>query len=1117
MRTLFFLKFIFFNVSVIFTNAALATPAQQMFNALLKHQCGPQLKIGPARDIYGVSPIVTSPYGSVINDIVHDPVNNITYIAGNFKTVMGQTRKSIAAIDMNTGLLTPFDPSVDGIVQSLSLDTATNRLYAGGSFNTVNDDTTTTNGYIADSTGARDPISPTITGGNVMTSISDAAGGWFIGGSFTTVNGISRNGLARINSDGSLDSTFNPTLTSPNILSLYLAGSDLYIGGSFSNFDGQGISNLARFDIMTDTVNTSWKPVVNGAVRAINKEGNILYIGGDFTTVESSTRYRAAALDVTLNSGMLTSWNPVANNTVYSLLINSGSVYLGGSFYRLNYNPLTTSALFNSSGSEVYNLQVDGQVYTSISDGAGGFYIGGSFTTVNGVSRAGVARINSDGTLNTAFNPGASGTVRALYLNGTTLYIGGSFATFGGQALNKIASYDTATNTVITTWNPNIVGTQVNTIDLDSVNNILYIGGIFTTVNGNARTNLFSISTSSSTPETWAPNPNAEVKSLVVDSTNSLVYLGGNFTTINSIGKNYLAAIPTSSNSATSWTPNPNFYVNSILLNGSNIIAGGSFTQINSVAKSYLAEIPVASNSATAWNPNPDSSVVSLNKPGTKLYVGGNFNFIFTELRKGIAEIDFAVNQNALTSFTGAADANIITVSQSGSLIFAGSSSQGSAGGVVRNNLGSVNNSDGLATNWKPVVKLNQASGPGSSVYGLAFNSAISPTSLFVGGYFLTPGLTFGQISLSTGAAETPPTGTGISNGVYSVLFDNNKLYLGGSFGPTAANGAKGNVAIYDYTAGSIPLEWVAPVQGWVYTLSASTSNKIFIGGGLVKVGNKNVYNLAAFDTSLNTGNLINNWSPKVYGRVYKLLKVGTSLYVGGSFTNIDGSSRSYAAALDTTNNTTPLLAWNPVFNNYVDAMTYDSSNQIMYMGGYFTTVNGASRDRVAGVYTNINTNNQTSLSVTFSASSVVYSLALDGNKLYVAGAFTTIDAISRNRLARITINGDTTGTLDNFNPNLNAYVQGLFINGNQVYVGGAFTTMAGGTVARNRIAVLDKTVDVVNSTNALKWDPNIPTGPSPTAVFSITKNSNNQILFGGSFYNFYGDTRYHFGQVCAF
>ncbi len=66
-----------------------------------------------------------------------------------------------------------------------------------------------------------------------------------------------------------------------------------------------------------------------------------------------------------------------------------------------------------------------GSVQAAIPDGAGGWYIGGTFTSVAGVGRPGLAHLLNDGTLDTAFAPPALGQVRALALDTGRLYVGG--------------------------------------------------------------------------------------------------------------------------------------------------------------------------------------------------------------------------------------------------------------------------------------------------------------------------------------------------------------------------------------------------------------------------------------------------------------------------------------------------------------------------------------------------------------------------------------------------------------------------------------------------------------------------------------------------------------------
>ena len=79
----------------------------------------------------------------------------------------------------------------------------------------------------------------------------------------------------------------------------------------------------------------------------------------------------------------------------------------------------------------------------------GKILIGGEFTTVLGVARNFIARLNSDGTLDTAFNPNANDSVYSIapQADGKIL-VGGLFNganSIGGQTRNRIARLDATT------------------------------------------------------------------------------------------------------------------------------------------------------------------------------------------------------------------------------------------------------------------------------------------------------------------------------------------------------------------------------------------------------------------------------------------------------------------------------------------------------------------------------------------------------------------------------------------------------------------------------------------------------------------------------------------------
>jgi hypothetical protein len=108
---------------------------------------------------------------------------------------------------------------------------------------------------------------------------------------------------------------------------------------------------------------------------------------------------------------------------------------LGGDFTQVapwsgGFAPVDTTTGAVSWGSQ--KARVAGNVSISISDGAGGFYIGGLFTAVGGIARNNVAHILSDGSLDLNFNPNANNQVFTMALSGSNIYLGGDFTTVGG-------------------------------------------------------------------------------------------------------------------------------------------------------------------------------------------------------------------------------------------------------------------------------------------------------------------------------------------------------------------------------------------------------------------------------------------------------------------------------------------------------------------------------------------------------------------------------------------------------------------------------------------------------------------------------------------------------------
>src|SRR5262249_6012375 len=104
-----------------------------------------------------------------------------------------------------------------------------------------------------------------------------------------------------------------------------------------------------------------------------------------------------------------------ANDAVFSVAIQSDAkVLIGGYFTKVNGVNRNRIARLNANGTLDTSFQnglagADSGVYSIAVQTDGKLVIGGLFTTVNGVSRHQIARLNQNGTLDTEFLRGLSG------------------------------------------------------------------------------------------------------------------------------------------------------------------------------------------------------------------------------------------------------------------------------------------------------------------------------------------------------------------------------------------------------------------------------------------------------------------------------------------------------------------------------------------------------------------------------------------------------------------------------------------------------------------------------------------------------------------------------------
>ena len=86
------------------------------------------------------------------------------------------------------------------------------------------------------------------------------------------------------------------------------------------------------------------------------------------------------------------------------------------------------------------------------------FYLGGIFTQVDGQFRTRLARIGYDGRLDLSFRPSASAAVHSIDIHNGVAYIGGAFTTMNGEAHSNIAAVNATTGANIDGFDLGIAG-----------------------------------------------------------------------------------------------------------------------------------------------------------------------------------------------------------------------------------------------------------------------------------------------------------------------------------------------------------------------------------------------------------------------------------------------------------------------------------------------------------------------------------------------------------------------------------------------------------------------------------------------------------------------------------
>lgn len=662
---------------------------------------------------------------------------------------------------------------------------------------------------------------------------------------------------------------------------------------------------------------------------------------------------------------------------VDATVLSGNKLYIGGGFKQVGPTTGSGVPIDPATGVPVPGFpKILGGIFAAIPDGSGGWYIGGTFSSVGGLPRNNIAHVLSDFSVS-PWNPNADGAVYTLLLSGGLLYAGGVFGRIGSQDRASVAIIDTSSG-MPTVWNAGTTaGFPVTALTV--YRGTVWIAGIGTwaSIGGRSRSFIAGIDSVTGLANTWDPYTDGPVYSLAISG--NILYLGGGFAHIGLAARNNLAALDLTTGLPTGWNPNVDGRVSALIPAAGKLYVGGYFTHIGGQQRNYIARVDSVSGSPDSWNPNSNNNVYALAPRGGTMYAGGNFSQV---------------------------------------------------GGQTRNLLAAIDTTTGLATAWNP----NLSGRVGPSVLALA----VAPSGpIYAGGDFnIVGGQTRSNLAcldLTTG--QPTAWNPGANNVVRALATSGSVIYAGGDF--TNAGGQTRNyVAAFDTLNGQASA-WNPIASAPVYALAYGGSF-IHVGGAFTNIGGQNRNYIAALSPAF--GSAVLGWNPNANGLVESLAEAGGTLFVSGSFTNIGGQNRNRLAALFTDPNNGAARPWNPNANNDPVALALgppSSGVSTLYVGGYFTSVGGQSRSRIAAIDTATASalawDPNPSVSANFPS---VLTLATAGTTVYAGGSFTMIGGQSRSNLAALDA---TSGSATAWNVNVLGEPEALCIAPGLVCVGGDF------------------------------------------------------------------------------
>ncbi len=317
----------------------------------------------------------------------------------------------------------------------------------------------------------------------------------------------------------------------------------------------------------------------------------------------------------------------------------------------------------------------------------------------------------------------------------------------GGATLVTVVAQDdggTASGGVDRATNSFVVAVQVAPGSLDTsfpatANGAVYttamqpdgrvlVGGVFSSINGEARQNLARLNPDGTVDLGFAPTTDGSVTTLTVQ-TNGGILVGGTFNNVNGVPRQKIARLNADGTLAAGFDHAVNSTIFAMLeQSDGKILVAGDFTSFGGFSLPYLVRLLPDGQVEMAYAPGVNGVIYTIAlQPDGRLLVGGGFSQVNGVPQARLARLDAAGTLDG--GFNPGAGNNVfcLTLTASGQIVVGGAFN--TLAGQPRQRLGRLNTDGTADLTFNPGVSGN--------VYSLALQA---DGSLILGGAFLTVG-----------------------------------------------------------------------------------------------------------------------------------------------------------------------------------------------------------------------------------------------------------------------------------------------------------------------------------------------------------------------------------------